>query len=49
MDRRSFWNAVIRSLVLASWLLAFDTAVADEPKSGALIQTLPKDRTWEVS
>ena len=46
MDRRLFLNAVIRSLVLGSWLLAFDTAIADEPKSGALIQTLPKDGTW---
>ena len=46
MNRRSFLNAVVRSLVLGSWLLAFDTAIADEPKSGALIQTLPKDGTW---
>ena len=46
MNRRSFLNAVVRSVVLGSWLLAFDTAIADEPKSGALIQTLPKDGTW---
>lgn len=46
MVRHSFLNAVVLSLMLGSCLLAFDTAIADEPKSGALIQTLPKDGTW---
>lgn len=46
MARHSFLKAVVRCLALGSWLLAFGIAVADEPKSGALFQTLPKDGTW---
>jgi hypothetical protein len=46
MDRRSFLQASAGSLALGLWLFGFDAAFADEPKSAALIQTLPKDGTW---
>ena len=46
MARHSFLKAVVRWLALCSWLLAFGIAIADEPKSAALFQTLPKDGTW---
>ena len=44
MDRRWFLHAVVGSLVLSSRLPTF--AFAEEPKSAALFQTLPKDGTW---
>ena len=46
MDRRQFLQASAGSLVLSSCLPNFASAFADEPKSAALIQTLPKDGTW---
>lgn len=42
MNRRQFLNVSAVCLVLSS----LPSAVADEPKSGALIQTLPKDGSW---
>lgn len=46
MDRRLCLSAIVSTVVLGSSLLAIDTAFADEPKSAALIQTLPMDGTW---
>lgn len=46
MNRRQFVNAIVVGFVLGSLLLTIERSVADEPKSGALIQTLPKDGTW---
>ena len=46
MDRRQFLQASAGSLVLSSCLPNFVSAFADEPKSAALIQTLPKDGSW---
>lgn len=46
MDRRQFLQAIVCSLALSSFLSAFDSAFADEPKSGALLQTLPADGVW---
>lgn len=46
MDRRQFLQASAGSLVLSSCLPKIVSAFADEPKSAALIQTLPKDGTW---
>ena len=46
MDRRQFLQASAGSFVLSSCLPKIVSAFADEPKSAALIQTLPKDGTW---
>ncbi len=46
MGRRSFWSAIVSAVVLGSFLLAFETAFGEEPKSAALIQTLPTDGVW---
>ena len=46
MDRRSFLKAIVGTVALGSFLLTFEAANADEPKSAALIQTLPKDGAW---
>ncbi|MBC7821199.1 MAG: hypothetical protein IAG10_30295 [Planctomycetaceae bacterium] len=46
MDRRPFLKAAASVFVVSSLLLAFDTAIAEEPKSAALIQTLPADGVW---
>ncbi|MFM9966650.1 MAG: hypothetical protein ACKV2Q_36185 [Planctomycetaceae bacterium] len=46
MDRRLFLQATLGSFVFGSLLLSFDTSVAEESKSAALFQTLPKDGTW---
>jgi hypothetical protein len=46
MNRSLSWNADVCCLVLSSWRLAVDLSVADEPKSAALIQTLPADGVW---
>lgn len=46
MNRRSFLCAIVSAIVLGSFLFAIDTAFADEPKSAALIQTLPADGVW---
>ena len=46
MDRRHILAAVIGTFTLGSWLLASEAAVAEEPKSAALIQTLPADGAW---
>ena len=46
MDRRRFLTAVVGTFALGSWLLASDAAIAEEPKSAALIQTLPADGAW---
>ncbi len=46
MNRRRFVNAIIVGFVLNSLLLTIESSVADEPKSGALIQSLPKDGSW---
>lgn len=43
---RSFLPAVLCGLVLSSFVLLVEPAVADEPKSGALLQTLPADGVW---
>ena len=42
MDRRQFLQAIAGSIVLNSLL----PAIADEPKSAALMQTLPADGAW---
>ncbi len=42
MDRRHFLTALVGSLVIG-WSLF---AVAEEPKSAALLQTLPADGSW---
>ena len=46
MDRRQFLQASTGGLVLSSMLPNINTAFADESKSAALIQTLPKDGVW---
>lgn len=46
MDRRQFLQVSAGSLALSSCLLTFVSAFADEPKSAALLQTLPKDGAW---
>ena len=46
MDRRHILAAVIGTFTLGSWLLASEAAVAEEPKSAALVQTLPADGAW---
>lgn len=46
MVRRSFLNAIVGVVAFGSFLLAFAAAIAEEPKSAALIQTLPADGTW---
>lgn len=46
MLRRSFLSAVLCGLVLSSFVLLVESAVAEEPKSGALLQTLPADGVW---
>ncbi len=46
MDRRQFLQASAGSLLLSSCLPTFASAFADDPKSAALIQTLPKDGAW---
>ena len=46
MDRRQFLKAIASSFVLSSLMSVANGVAADEPKSAALIQTLPKDGTW---
>ncbi len=46
MNRRQFLQAIAGCIALSSFLFAFETAIADEPKSGALLQTLPADGVW---
>lgn len=46
MDRRSSVRAIVYGMALGSMRLVIKAAIADEPKSGALIQTLPADGVW---
>lgn len=46
MDRRHFLNAAVGSIVLSSVVSVVNVVIAEEPKSAALIQTLPKDGVW---
>ncbi len=46
MRRRQILQAAVSGLALSPLLSVFEIAVAEEPKSGALIQMLPKDGTW---
>ena len=46
MDRRQFLQAVAGCVALGSFLPVFNFALADEPKSAALLQTLPADGAW---
>ncbi len=46
MHRRQILQIAVSSLAMSTFLLVFDIAIADEPKSSALVQTLPKDGTW---
>ena len=46
MDRRHFLKAIASSVVLSSLMSVANGVVADEPKSAALIQTLPPDGVW---
>lgn len=39
-------RAIAHAIALGSMLLVVNAAIADEPKLGALIQTLPKDGSW---
>lgn len=45
MDR-SFFSATAVSFALSLFLLVRSLPAADEPKSGALLQSLPKDGAW---
>ena len=46
MDRRQILKAAAFCFALCSFQPDFETAVADEPKSAALFQTLPPDGVW---
>lgn len=46
MDRRHTLTVVVGIIALSMVLSVFDTAIADEPKSAALVQTLPADGVW---
>ncbi|TXT35563.1 MAG: hypothetical protein FD138_1299 [Planctomycetota bacterium] len=46
MNRRSLILSLGSAMALASCLVSFKSAVADEPKAGALLQSLPKDGAW---
>lgn len=46
MDRRGFLSVSIASFALSSLVAVFNVAIAEEPKSAALIQTLPPDGVW---
>ena len=46
MDRRQFLKAIASCVVLSSLMSVANGIAADEPKSAALIQTLPTDGAW---
>ena len=46
MDRRQFLQTSAGSVALSSCLPVFNIALGGEPKSAALIQTLPPDGAW---
>lgn len=46
MGRRSFLRGIVCAVALNSLPLAFDAAMAEEPKLAALFQTLPADGVW---
>jgi hypothetical protein len=46
MDRRQTVAVVVCLTALSMFLSVVDTTIADEPKSAALVQTLPQDGVW---